>query len=119
MPTPADVRKFALSLPGVSEVDHFARPAFRTTNRIFAVVRPNGLYLDLDDERKEFLFEAAPKIFVKFMWGKRANVIVQIDRLGKHELEALIKEAWEKNRRASKPKTTKKNSARRSAAPRR
>jgi hypothetical protein len=118
VPTPADVRKFALSLPGVSEIDHFARPAFRTTKRIFAVMRPDGLYLNLDDERKEFLFEADPKIFVKYMWGKRANVIVQIDKITKRELEALIREAWEKNQ----PPTAKKSakaSAKRSAAPRR
>ena len=119
MPTPADVRKFALSLAGVSEIDHFARPAFRTTKRIFAVLRPDGLYLNLDDERKEFLFEADPKIFVKYMWGKRANVIVQIDRIGKRELEALIREAWEKNQPPLKVKQKTKASAKRSAAPRR
>lgn len=69
MPTPADVRKIALSLPGVSEIDHFARPAWRTKKRIFAVMRPDGLYINLADERKEFLFEADPKVFVKYMWG--------------------------------------------------
>ena len=119
MPTPADVRKFALSLPGVNEIDHFARPAWRTSKRIFAVMRPDGLYLNLDDERKEFLFAADPKIFVKSMWGKRANVIVQIAKLDKRELEALIREAWEKNRPAPNVKKTAKASARRSATPRR
>jgi len=106
MPTPADVRKFALSLEGVTEIDHFARPAYRTPKRIFAVMRPDGLYLNLDDERKEFLFEADPKVFVKYMWGKRANVIVQIGKIGKRELEALIREAWEKNRPAARKTTS-------------
>ena len=72
-----DIRKIALALDGVTEIDHFARPAFRTTKRIFAVIRPDGLFLHLPDERKEFLFEADPKAFVKYMWGKTANVIVQ------------------------------------------
>jgi hypothetical protein len=113
MPTPADVRKFALSLDGVTEIDHFARPAWRTKKRIFAVMRPDGLYVDLPDERKEFLFEADPKIFVKYMWGKRANVIVQIAKIGKRELEALITEAWEKNKPpAKKALPRKKASAR-------
>ncbi len=119
MPTPADVRKFALSLPGVREIDHFARPAWRTSKRIFAVMRPDGLYLNLDDERKDFLFAADPKIFVKYMWGKRANVIVQIAKLGKPELEALIREAWKKNSPAPEVKEAAKASARRPAAPRR
>jgi hypothetical protein len=97
MPTAADIRKIALALDGVTEIDHFARPAFRTTKRIFAVIRPDGLYLHLPAERKEFLFEADPKTFVKYMWGKTANVIVQPDLVSKKELAALIREAWEFN----------------------
>jgi hypothetical protein len=120
MPTPADVRKFALSLDGVAEIDHFARPAWRTKKRIFAVMRPDGLYLNLDDERKEFLFAADLKVFVKYMWGKRSNVIVQIDKIGRRELEALICEAWEKNRPVSKKaKGLRATSAKRPATPRR
>jgi hypothetical protein len=110
MPAEADVRKIALALDGVMEVDHFGRPSYRTKKRIFAVMRPDGLYLNLDDERKEFLFEADPKTFVKYMWGKTANVIVQIERVSKKELEALIREAWEKNR--PPPPKAKKSAAR-------
>jgi hypothetical protein len=129
MPTPSDVRKLALSLEGVAEVDHFGRPSYRTKKRIFAVMRPDGLYIDLPDERKEFLFEADPKVFVKYMWGKRANVIVQIDKIGKKELEALIREGWEKNlppqksaeaaKPASKFKPAKPSARKRTGAPRR
>jgi hypothetical protein len=108
MPTPADVRKIALSLDGVTEVDHWGRPSYRTTKRIFGVMRPDGLYLNLPEERKEFLFEADPKAFVKYMWGKTANVIVQIDRVSKKELEALIREAWTHNQPAPKKVLSKK-----------
>jgi hypothetical protein len=108
MPTPADVRKIALSLDGVTEIDHFARPSWRTRKRIFAVMRPDGLYLHLPEERKQFLFEADPRTFVKYTWGKTANVIVQIDRVSKGELEALIREAWESckpvEKKATKPR---------------
>ena len=79
----------------MSEVDHWGRPSYRTVRRIFAVMRPDGLYLNLPDERKEFLFAADPRTFVKFMWGKTANVIVQLARVSKKELDALIREAWE------------------------
>lgn len=95
MTTANDVRKIALALDGVSEVDHHARPAFRTKTRIFAVIRPDGLYLHLPAERKDFLFEAAPDVFVRYMWGKTANVIVQLAKIGKTELKGLITEAWE------------------------
>lgn len=111
MPTSADVRKCALALDGVNEIDHWGRPAFRTTKRIFAVMLPDGLFLHLPDERKQFLFEAAPEVFVKFMWGKTANVIVQIARVSKSELQALIGEAWQHatpSARPAKPRTMKK-----------
>ncbi|HJW41758.1 MAG TPA: MmcQ/YjbR family DNA-binding protein [Rhizomicrobium sp.] len=115
MATGADVRKIALALDGVAEVEHWGRPSWRTKKRIFAVLRPDGLYLNLPDERKEFLFEADPRTFVRFMWGKRSNVIVQIGKIGNAELAALIREAWEKNK--PPPPKTKKASAKRAAAP--
>ena len=95
MPTAAYVRNTALALDGVREIDHWGRPGYRTAKRIFAVMRPDGLYLHLTEERKQFLFAAAPEIFVKFMWGKTANVIVQIGKVSRKELEGLIREAWQ------------------------
>jgi len=91
------ISETALGFDGVREIDHWGRPAFRTSKRIFAVIRPDGLWLHLPEERKEFLFEADPKAFVKYMWGKTANVIVQADRISQKELAALIREAWEFN----------------------
>jgi hypothetical protein len=111
MGTPADVRKIALALEGVEEVDHWDRPSYRTTRRIFAVMRPDGLYLNMPQERKEFLFEADPAVFMKYMWGKTANVIVQIAKVPKPELAALIREAWEHNKpkaKTSRPAKAKK-----------
>jgi hypothetical protein len=89
------IRETALGFDGVREIDHWGRPAFRTTKRIFAVIRPDGLWLYLTDERKEFLFEADPQAFVKFMWGKRAEIIVQPTRVSKKELAVLLREAYE------------------------
>src|ERR1700733_3795362 len=111
MASAADVRRKALALDGVSEIDHWGRPAFRTRKRIFAVIRPDGLFLHLPEERKQFLFEAAPEVFVKFMWGKSANLIVQIAEVSKKELEALIVEAWQHatpTAKAAKPRAAKK-----------
>ena len=95
MSTPADVRKIALAHDGVAEIDHWGRPAFRTKKRIFAVLRPDGLYLHLPPERKEFLFQADPGTFVKFMWGKTPKVIVQLKGVSARELKGLLREAWE------------------------
>jgi hypothetical protein len=126
MPKPSDVKKIALALDGVTEVDHWGRPSYRTKRRIFAVSRPDGLWLHLPEERKEFLLEADPRTFVKYMWGKTANVIVQLDKVSRKELEALIRESWEGSCVPAKRIVTKKSavaagkaSARRAASPRR
>ncbi|MBU6297188.1 MAG: MmcQ/YjbR family DNA-binding protein [Alphaproteobacteria bacterium] len=117
MPSPADVRKIALALDGTTEVEHWGRPAFRTKKRIFAVIRPDGLYLHLPPERKEFLFKAAPQTFVKFMWGKTAEVIVQLGRISARELTALIREAWKSAAPSPKPPKKRVSSARNRRAP--
>jgi hypothetical protein len=79
-------------------------------------MRPDGLYLHLPEERKQFLFDAAPDIFLRFMWGKSAQVIVQITKLSKKELEALMREAWESATPPTKP--TKLRAAATARAPR-
>jgi hypothetical protein len=93
--TPDDIRRQALALEGTSEVDHWGRPAFRTARRIFAVIRPDGLWLHLPEERKEFLFDADAKAFVKYMWGKHPEILVQADHMSKKELTGLLREAYE------------------------
>jgi hypothetical protein len=90
-------------LDGASEVEHWGRPSYRTKQRIFAVMQPDGLYLHLPEERKQFLFQAAPEVFIKFMWGKTANLIVQIADLSKEELEGLVREAWQSATPSAKP----------------
>jgi hypothetical protein len=104
MASAADIRKIALALDGVAEIDHWGRPSFRTKKRIFAVIRPDGLFLHLPQERKEFLFEADPQIFIRFMWGKTANLIVNLKKVGKTELKALIGEAYENAKPAERKK---------------
>jgi hypothetical protein len=93
MAKPDDVRTIVRALDGASEIDHAGRPAFRTVRRIFAVIRPDGLWLHLPPERKEFLFEADPGTFVRYMWGKTAELLVQLDKIDLKELKALLREA--------------------------
>jgi hypothetical protein len=97
-----DIRRIALSFDGVSEIDHWGRPAFRTKKRIFAVVRPDGLNLNLPEERKEFLFAAAPSVFVRQTWGRKAILIAQYENIPKPELALLLREAYEHSGPADK-----------------
>ncbi len=72
--TPEDVRKIALALPGTSEIDHWNRPAWRTTKRIFAVMRAGReLYLHLPDASATNSCGSRPDpgtFLVKYLWGK-------------------------------------------------
>src|SRR3954447_13091937 len=108
-----DIRKIALSFANVREVDHWKRPAFRTTRRMFAVIRKDGLWLHLPEERKEFLFAAEPRTFVKYMWGRHPELLLQADRVSKTELTALLREAYEH----ALPEKTERDRSRASARP--
>jgi hypothetical protein len=114
--TPDDIRKLALALEGTSEVDHWGRPAFRTTRRIFAVIRPDELWLHLPEDRKEFLFEADATAFVKYMWGKHPEILVQSDHVSKKDLAALLREAYENALPPAKPAKKKGGRSRPSSA---
>ena len=107
-----DVRKIALALEGVSEVDHWGRPSYRTRKRIFAVTRPDEkrVLLHLPEERKNFLFEAAPDVFLKLMWGSKTNLLVHLPAISKKELGSLIRDAWE-NSQPAPPKAVKRKKA--------
>ena len=54
MATTRDVRKIAMSLPGVEERPQHGRPSWRTKTRWFAVLREDGsvvLWVETKDER--------------------------------------------------------------------
>ncbi len=97
MSTCDDVRKFALALEGVSEVDHWERPAFRTKKRIFITLRPGEekAMFHIPEEHQEILFEARPEAFEPLHWGKVTRSLVNLRKLSQKELAALVREAWE------------------------
>ena len=90
-----DVRKIALALPGVEEVDHWGVPAFRTKRRIFITLRPSEqkAMFHITEEHQEILFEARPEAFEPLHWGKVTRCFVNLKNVPKRELEALVREA--------------------------
>jgi hypothetical protein len=95
MSTCADVRKIALALPGVEEVDHWGVPAFRTKRRIFITLRPKEqkAMFHITEEHQEILFDARPEAFEPLHWGKTTRCFVNLKKVPKKELEALVREA--------------------------
>jgi hypothetical protein len=96
MSTCDDVRRFALPLDGVSEADHWGRPAFRTKRRIFITLRPleQKAMFHIPEEHQELLFEMRPEAFEPLHWGKITRCLVSLRRVPPPELEKLIHEAW-------------------------
>ena len=90
-----DLRRLALALPGVEEVDHWGVPAFRTKRRIFITLRPDEqkAMFHLTEEHQEILFEARPEAFEPLHWGKVTRAFLNLKKIPVRELEALIREA--------------------------
>jgi hypothetical protein len=95
MSTCDDVRRLALALPGIEEVDHWGAPAFRTKRRIFITLRPNEqkAMFHLTEEHQEILFEARPEAFEPLHWGKVTRAFLNLKKIPVRELDALIREA--------------------------
>jgi hypothetical protein len=93
----ADVRKFALALEGVEEVDHWGRPAFRTKRRIFITLRPNEerAMFHIPEAHQELLFEIRPQSFAPLHWGKTTRCFINLKKVPIREIAALVREAWE------------------------
>jgi hypothetical protein len=93
----SDVRKFALALGGVEEVDHWGRPAFRTKRRIFITLRPaeEKAMFHIPDEHRELLLAMRPDAFEPLRWGKVTRCLVNLRKVPGKEIAALVREAWE------------------------
>jgi hypothetical protein len=120
MSTCNDVRKFALALDGVEEVDHWGRPAFRTRRRIFITLRPaeERAMFHIPEEHQELLFEMRPEAFEPLHWGKITRCFVNLEQVPAKELAVLVREAWEhagtssKTEKRARPSTAAKVPAR-------
>ena len=134
MPTIADVRRIAGTLPDVSERPHFDRIALRA--RItFATIDPETASLNLridPPERQTLLLETRPDVFGPCGgWTKMGWTSVTLSRIDRALLEELLLDAWREaaTKRglaeydgaapAAKKRTTKKPAAKKRAGKKR
>jgi len=93
----ADLRRFALSLPEVTEEPHFDLSSFRVKGKIFTTVPPGETHLHVfvagDD--LELLPAAQPKAYEKLFWGKRvAGLRVTLAAAKAEDVKELVRAAW-------------------------
>jgi hypothetical protein len=91
-----DVRRFALSLPEVTEEPHFDFASFRVKGKIFATVPPGEKYLHVfvDGEELELMTTVRPNAYEKLFWGKRAYLRVTLAAAKAGDVETLLRSAW-------------------------
>ena len=94
-----DLRRFALSLPEVSEEPHFHLTSFRVKGKIFATMPPDGSFLNVfvDDAQREVMTSVDPKVYEMLRWGKQiAGLHVQLPAAKGADAKTLLRSAWER-----------------------
>lgn len=98
----ADARRFALTLPGVTEEPHFDVASFRVNKRILATVPPgNMLHVFVPESERDMLLEMYARCTEKVYWGSKVvGIRVFLGRATRGAVEDLLLRAW--NHRAPK-----------------
>ena len=92
-------RQMALSLPGVTEHDHFGKPAFKV-KRIFSTLwiteRRMMVSLTPIDQSVFNSFDASVFYPVPNKWGLKGATFVELDKVREEMLRDALTLAWEK-----------------------
>ena len=94
----ATVRRFALSLPEVTEEPHFDKSSFRVAGRIFTTVPPGGrsLHVFVGANERDRMVAAAPETYEKLWWGKKVvGLRVALSRARSGDVKELLQSAWQ------------------------
>ncbi len=96
--TLAQVRKYALSLPGTTEEPHFDRTSFREGGKIFATARATETHVHVfvPDEHREPALAMHPDCMAKLFWGKKVvGIRIALPAAPAGIVKDLIRCAWE------------------------
>jgi hypothetical protein len=91
------VRRFALSLPGVTEEPHFEMSSFRVRGKIFVTVPPDGdrLHVFVDEAEVDVCVAENPAAFELLRWGQRIRGLrVDLAAAPAGRVQELIEDAW-------------------------
>lgn len=97
MVTSDEASRIAMSLPGAERREHWGKPSFRVRDKIFAVIRPDGVSLILKTTKDDRLAYTSmePDIFgMPDGFANLAYMTVRLDRVDPSECRELIVRAW-------------------------
>lgn len=92
-----EVRRFALSLPEVTEEPHHHFSSFRVRGKIFVTVPPENehIHVFVDDTSREQALALYPEFIEKLLWGGKVRGIrVQLGAASPTAVKNLIRSAW-------------------------
>jgi hypothetical protein len=90
-------RRFALSLPGVTEEPHFDMSSFRVRGKIFATVPEDEAHLHVfvDEPEIEASVAENPAAFEPLRWGQKIRGLrIRLAPAADGRVRELIEEAW-------------------------
>ena len=93
----AEVRRYALSLPEVTEQPHFHFGSFRIKGKIFVTLPPGGdhIHVFVADEVREQALAMHPDVVEKLLWGgKVVGVRVALGPAPAALVRQLVRQAW-------------------------
>lgn len=92
----AEVRKFALALPGVTEAPHHNFGSFRVNKRIILTVPPeNTLHVFVSDAERDMCLMVYAACTEQVLWsGKVVGIRVFLAKATRGAVEDLILRAW-------------------------
>jgi hypothetical protein len=105
--TLAQIRKYALSLVGVTEEPHFDRTSFRINGKIFATAKSteSHIHIFVPEEVREPALEIHPTFVSKLPWGgKVVGLRVELSKADPGVVRDLLVNAWQS--KAKKPRSS-------------
>ena len=93
----AQVRRYALSLPGATEQPHFEYSSFRVGGKIFVSVPPDEkhIHVFVGDEEREQALAIHSRFLEKLVWGgKVCGLRVSLSKASPGAVDNLIRAAW-------------------------
>ena len=94
----ATLRKFAMSLPGVTEEPHHHYGSFRVRGKIFVTVPPDKehVHLFISEEGREQALAMYPRFTEKLLWGgKVVGLRVHLATAESPAVKRLVHQAWQ------------------------
>ena len=93
------VRRYAMSLPEVTEEPHFNCASFRVRGKIFATVPPDDehLHVFIAEREREPALAMFPEFIEKLYWGaKVVGLSISLTHAKPKLVNTLLLQAWQK-----------------------